>query len=187
VHTDSSETDAFINHKAPVGKLEGVGKAVLPFGSPLVPKDAQFRGTDFLNQMTAHLALNSLDAPAQRLEALVLGAAELTLVGTVPYYKARPLNGIWATAPYLHNGSVPTLWDILLPKEDRAAKFCVGDGQYDVKKVGYQTYRPQESPCPDHTSLVDTSKLGSHNTGHEWGTKLSNEERRKLIEYLKTL
>ena len=57
--------------------------------------------------------------------------------GLVDYArKGRALNGIWATAPYLHNGSVPTLYDLLLPAADRPKKFRVGSRELDVKKVG---------------------------------------------------
>ncbi len=52
-------------------------------------------------------------------------------------YIARPLNGIWATAPYLHNGSVPTLYDLLLPAEQRPRTFYTGSNEFDPVKVGY--------------------------------------------------
>ena len=54
-------------------------------------------------------------------------------------YKARPLNGIWATAPYLHNGSVPNLQELLLPPEQRSKKFAVGRREFDPQNVGFQT------------------------------------------------
>jgi hypothetical protein len=52
-------------------------------------------------------------------------------------YKARPLDGIWATAPYLHNGSVPTLYHLLLPPAERPKSFWLGSRDYDAEKVGY--------------------------------------------------
>ncbi|MEE4277884.1 MAG: di-heme-cytochrome C peroxidase [Halieaceae bacterium] len=54
------------------------------------------------------------------------------------YYKARPLNGIWATAPYLHNGSVPTLYDLLLPPDERPRQFRVGCREFDPTRVGFR-------------------------------------------------
>ena len=54
----------------------------------------------------------------------------------VPHYRARPLDGVWATAPYLHNGSVPTLRDVLIPQNQRPKKFCVGSRQFDPVNVG---------------------------------------------------
>ena len=96
-------------------------------------------------------------------------------------YEARPLNGIWATAPYLHNGSVPSLWQLLLPQEQRLKKFQVGVWDYDPVNVGYQT----EVSFGGKT--LDTELSGNHNTGHEYGTTLSDGQKRDLIEYLKTL
>jgi len=95
-------------------------------------------------------------------------------------YKARPLNGIWATAPYLHNGSVPTLYDLLLPPASRPTSFVLGRREFDPKKVGYVA----EGDIP---FVVDTSVTGNGNGGHEYGMTLSEAERWALVEYLKTL
>ena len=95
-------------------------------------------------------------------------------------YKARPLNGAWASAPYLHNGSVPTLYDLLRPANQRPTRFAVGRWEYDPKKVGYVS--DGEIPF-----VVDTTLSGNRNSGHEYGTKLSEEERWALVEYLKSL
>ncbi|PNB46292.1 hypothetical protein C1X73_34765, partial [Pseudomonas sp. FW305-130] len=55
-----------------------------------------------------------------------------------PWYRARPLNGVWATAPYLHNGSVPSLYWMLSPAAERPKSFCMGGGRdYDPKQVGF--------------------------------------------------
>ncbi len=106
-------------------------------------------------------------------------------------YKARSLNGIWATAPYLHNGSVPTLYDLLLPvKRDgdpeggayRPSKFFVGKREFDPVKVGF------ESEGPDGFEFNTTIQRGNRNTGHVYGAgKLSDTERLELLEYLKSL
>ncbi len=99
-------------------------------------------------------------------------------------YKARPLDGIWATAPYLHNGSVPTLYDLLLPAEQRPAKFAVGWLEYDPAKVGHKS-DPTGANVP---YVYDTSLPGNSNQGHEFGTSTLNEAQRlELLEYLKTL
>ena len=95
-------------------------------------------------------------------------------------YKARPLNGIWAAAPYLHNGSVPTLYDLLRPSAARPKTFSVGRWQYDPKKVGYVS----DGNVP---WVYDTSLTGNHNGGHEYGTSLADDDRWALVEYLKTL
>ena len=96
-------------------------------------------------------------------------------------YIARRLDGVWATAPYLHNGSVPTLYDLLLPPEERPESFPVGHRKYDPERVGYT------SKVEDPIFVFDTTADGSSNAGHEFGTQLSDEERWDLVEYLKSL
>jgi hypothetical protein len=96
-------------------------------------------------------------------------------------YVARPLLGVWATAPYLHNGSVPMLHDLLLPAKERPRSFPLGHHDFDLVKVGYRT--TVENP----RFSFDTTLLGNANTGHEYGTSLSDAERQALIEYLKTI
>lgn len=120
---------------------------------------------------------------------------------TVIAYKARPLNGIWATAPFLHNGSVPTLYDLLSPYEERPRSFWLGDREFDPVKVGYRT-----GPVPGGFRLVARDARGNPvrgnwNGGHLFetpptpaqrrpgtiGRGLTPEERLALVEYLKTL
>lgn len=106
-------------------------------------------------------------------------------------YRARPLNGIWATAPYLHNGSVPNLYQMLSPASQRDRVFYLGSRQYDPRDVGFR----RENTGADFA--FDTRLPGNANTGHEFrdgprgggviGPALSERERRDLIEYLKTL
>jgi mono/diheme cytochrome c family protein len=99
-------------------------------------------------------------------------------------YKARPLEGIWATAPYLHNGSVPTLYDLLQAPENRPVTFAMGTRAFDPKKVGYDT-----SPgAPGNSFLFDTRLAGNSNKGHVYGVgALTADQRSELLEYLKTL
>jgi mono/diheme cytochrome c family protein len=97
-------------------------------------------------------------------------------------YASRPLGGVWATAPYLHNGSVPTLYDLLLPPEKRPKTFLTGSRELDPKKVGYETDGSKGA-----TFLLDTSQNANKNTGHTYGTTLSEEQRLDLLEHLKTL
>ena len=100
-------------------------------------------------------------------------------------YEARVLHGIWATAPYLHNGSVPNLWELLTPPAQRTASFMVGSRMYDAKNVGYVT---DASPSKDGKMLVgDGAEPGNSNAGHDFGTNLSDDEKWQLIEYLKQL
>lgn len=95
-------------------------------------------------------------------------------------YVARPLIAVWASAPYLHNNSVPTLDDLLKPPAARPPKFFVGSAEYDRARVGFI---PENRPG---SWEFDTSKPGNSNGGHVWGTTLSDAERKSLIEYLKT-
>lgn len=99
-------------------------------------------------------------------------------------HKARPLDGIWATAPYLHNGSVPTLYDLLLPAKDRPASFNVGTRQYDPVKVGYVS----APNAPGNGFTFDTKVRGNSNVGHDYRVgELTEEQRWALVEYMKTL
>ena len=120
---------------------------------------------------------------------------------SVMAYKARPLNGIWATAPYLHNGSVPTLYDLLLPKrraddpiegEYRPDEFRVGSREFDPEKVGFKS--------TGYNGFLFRSDIwGNHNSGHEYASgrtpqldgtylpALTREQRLDLLEYLKSL
>lgn len=100
-------------------------------------------------------------------------------------YKARPLDGIWATAPYLHNGSVPNLYELLLPVEERSKVFYLGSREFDPAKVGYVS----TSDVDDTSSFkFDTALKGNSNQGHEYGVnELTDEQRQELLEYLKTL
>jgi mono/diheme cytochrome c family protein len=92
-------------------------------------------------------------------------------------YKGRPLNGIWATAPYLHNGSVPNLDELLKPTAKRIKKFRLGSREFDPVKVGFVSEGNFE---------FDTSLKGNSNAGHEYG-EFGELERRQLIEYMKSL
>ncbi|MEA2903272.1 MAG: hypothetical protein QOI12_659 [Alphaproteobacteria bacterium] len=123
-------------------------------------------------------------------------------------YKGRSLNGIWATAPYLHNGSVPTLWDLLVPAAERPKSFEVGAREFDPDKVGFK------SAGYDGTQFHTDLQRGNHNTGHEGycsitrrlpdkdvakaiidknpakadpDCSLTEEQRQALIEYLRSL
>ena len=97
-------------------------------------------------------------------------------------YAARPLYGIWAAAPYLHNGSVPTLYHLLLPPEQRPKAFALGSRQYDPVKLGFVV----DTACDRQDCLVDTTRTGDGNGGHLWGTDLVESDRMALLEYLKT-
>jgi hypothetical protein len=121
-------------------------------------------------------------------------------------YRARPLNGVWATAPFLHNGSVPTLEDLLSPVSERPRYVQLGNPAFDAKRVGLaqeghvaRLNAQRAASAPDYIDgffILDTHKEGNWNTGHEFandkrpgviGAALDSGQRAALVEYLKTL
>lgn len=108
-------------------------------------------------------------------------------------YLAPPLDGVWATAPYLHNGSVPTL-EALLDPTLRPKYFTRGRDStaYDLERVGWEhevlDHGQAAEPDPARRARIyDTTLYGKGNQGHEFGARLSADERRAVLEYLKTL
>jgi mono/diheme cytochrome c family protein len=126
------------------------------------------------------------------------GYSDILKIDPQQVYIAPPLDGVWATAPYLHNGSVPTLWHLLEAPAKRPAVFSRGWNEFDPVHVGLacaETSTPLEC-APDaeqkkHDPRVifryDARKPGNLNTGHTFGEKLSDDERSALVEYLKTI
>jgi hypothetical protein len=121
------------------------------------------------------------------------------------HYRVRPLNGVWATAPYLHNGSVPSLYWMLKPAAERPKQFCMGTRDFDPEQVGFRVEPGEKQTCRHGETLfsaVDSSGQqipGNSNLGHSLegtpgpgkpgviGRLLTEDERYDLIEYLKTL
>ncbi len=102
-------------------------------------------------------------------------------------YANQPLDGLWLRAPYLHNGSVPTLRDLLNPSSKRPAVFFRGYDVYDPKNLGFLTDVPEEKG--KNYFRFDTALPGNGNFGHEgkvFGTELPADEKEALLEYLKT-
>jgi hypothetical protein len=103
-----------------------------------------------------------------------------------PVYPGRLLEGVWATAPYLHNGSVPTLYHLLLPAAERPKTFQVGSQEFDPKAVGFVWEKELASSTPDKPLFeFDTTIEGNRNVGHEYGAELAPDEKWALVEYLK--
>jgi hypothetical protein len=125
------------------------------------------------------------ERPAMDGFGLPIGVRELRA------YKARPLAGVWATPPFLHNGSVPSLYQLLSPQDERATTFYKGTFEYDPRHLGYRT------EAFTNGFEFDTRITGNHNSGHEFragklgngviGRWLQPEERWALLEYLKVL
>jgi mono/diheme cytochrome c family protein len=112
-------------------------------------------------------------------------------VPTAPGYQAPRLDGAWAFGVFLHNGSVPTVADLLEPAAKRPKQFAVGHRTYDPTHLGYVTYPSltNAARAAGATFVLDTSLPGNSNAGHEgdaFGTNLSDEDKLALLEYLKT-
>jgi mono/diheme cytochrome c family protein len=175
IGTDTTMARNFIDAKAATGVLEGRRQMVLS-GSRF---GAEARTVD----LVIHAAIGaSLRHPLDAVQASLEGyhAVYSAQVSSNPeFYKARPLSGIWATAPYLHNGSVPSLHDLLLPPDQRPASFGLGSRELDPVKVGYV-----DDASGDR---FNTRLAGNGNGGHLYGTGLNDADRLALIEYLKSL
>jgi mono/diheme cytochrome c family protein len=111
-------------------------------------------------------------------------------------YQAPPLDGVWATAPYFHNGSAPTVYDVLNSKSRPRVftrSYRTDLEAYDARKLGWKVEVLPAAPDPAGVSPVevrkvyDTTRPGRGNGGHTYGDRLSEEERGAVIEYLKTL
>ena len=99
-------------------------------------------------------------------------------------YVAAPLAGTWLNAPYLHNGSVPTLAALLEPVERRPVRFYRGYDVYDAARVGFMS---DGAAAEQRGELFDTTLPGNSNAGHLWGAGLPAESKRALLEFMKTL
>jgi hypothetical protein len=99
-------------------------------------------------------------------------------------YLSLPLEGVWLRAPYLHNGSVPNMREMLLPSEERSKIFYRGYDVYDQANMGFVSSGPQAEL---EGFRYDTSVVGNSNQGHVYGADLSAADKQALVEYLKTL
>lgn len=96
-------------------------------------------------------------------------------------YKGRPLGGIWVTGPYLHNGSVASIRSLLKPASEREKSFSTGSIELDLVNIGYK------NESSSNTLVFDTTLPGNSNSGHEYGTDLSDSDIESLLEYIKSL
>lgn len=133
------------------------------------------------------LAIESLLAPTQddrrSLEGRMAQYAVTARQAAAPAaYEGRVLTGIWAVAPYLHNGAVPNLWELLQPAAKRRQSFMVGSREFDPKNVGFVT-----DASPFNATFTANNTNGNSNAGHEYGAVLTDADKWALIEYLKGL
>lgn len=198
-YVDTPVGKILIHHRAPVAQLLTLA-AVGVVATPNYDNNFIIRWADWVYDLFFSFVTNPIKS------SIKVGNYNPSTTSK-PYnsllaYKARPLHGIWATAPYLHNGSVPSLYDLLLPKKlknntkgdenYRPDKFIVGSRSFDTKKVGFksQNYKGFE---------FDTSLPRNSNAGHEYAAgrtpqshgevlpALNMEQRLDLLEYLKSL
>ena len=179
VGTDPLMATNFADRMGRTGRLKG-HREYYNFGNHLGTEE---HAMSILNNvavgvMRAH-PLHSADAALKSYEGFFISTKYNPIKH--PAYKARPLNGIWATAPYLHNGSVPNLWELLLPPDRRSKSFHVGSFNFDPVNVGFETGPAQ------FTTLFDATGRGNSNAGHTYGTQLPDYQKWELIEYLKSL
>ena len=204
VGTDTREYDV-LTWQVQTGVLKG---AIIPFLPTLKETDLAFNvlATSVLGSILekfGQLAATAQEAQAQKLEQFqpppsmqdLKGAFHLPVlpspgrnlnVKTTQYvYEARVLEGIWAAAPYLHNGSVPTLNELLKPSSQRVSTFKVGQA-YDKVDIGLAAEQTKFNSTLNTTGCDDRNSGNSH-CGHDFGTQLPAEDKKALLEYLKTL
>jgi mono/diheme cytochrome c family protein len=107
-------------------------------------------------------------------------------------YMAPPLDGAWATAPFFHNGSVPTLWHVLHPRERPAVWRRTSEDGYDRERAGLEIESLSEIPAAvtdarDQREYFDTRRFGKSAAGHDFPDALTDDEKAAVLEYLKTL
>jgi hypothetical protein len=179
VGTDPHEATDFINRTADTGDL-GKGRVSAGVGLDLVTNG-------IVNKFFDKTKLT----PEEQIEWRGGRDPRDPPVRAEPIYKARPLTGIWAVSPYLHNGSIPNLYALLSPQNERPNTFWTGSKEFDPVKVGHDTSEMKGA------YLYDVAKPGNSNRGHEFkdgprgngvvGPALSPDDRFAIIEYLKSL
>ena len=191
VGTDTHEYD-ILTRMAQTGVLEGVSTLADP--TPLKPEDAAINilGIALTGSIEQFCLEHPIDCGSQALESspALGGLKDMFKVGglaagTGSAYESRVLEGIWAAAPYLHNGSVPTLAQLLTPAAQRVQTFAVGP-EYDQVNIGLAATQTQFGYTFQATGCDDLDS-GNSNCGHEYGTTLSPSDKAALLEYLKTL
>jgi hypothetical protein len=188
IGTDPNYAEYFLRRTAAPGIMAPVFE-----GTPLANKDtipAAFLFLATLRKTTDATLEQTVNDP--KLRARMIGKQPLpelprndkeleATLEALQCYRAAPLAGVWSTPPYLHNASVPSLYELLLPPEKRAKSFYLGNPEFDPVKVGYRTEEFENG------YNYDTTRRGYSNRGHTYGTTLSDDDRWALIEYLKTL
>ena len=179
VGTDPHEANDFMNRTADSGNL-GKGRVSAALGLELVTQG-------IVNKFFDKVKLT----PEQQIEWRGGRDPNDPVVRAKSIYKARPLTGIWAVAPYLHNGSIPNLYVLLSPQNERPDTFWTGSKEFDPVKVGHDTSEIKGG------YFYNAKNAGNDNHGHEFkdgplgngvvGPFLTPNDRFAIIEYLKSL
>jgi hypothetical protein len=180
IGTDSSEAATFKNRRYNATKLLGPGATSIDGAT----------GLEFVTTEMQKYAYSKLGWTEDQIKKLSKENRSNKVRGNA-IYKARPLDGIWSTPPFLHNASVPNIYELLSPPAERSVTFWLGSYEYDPEKLGYVNRRSNKS------FQFDTRLPGNANTGHAFtddsttvgkiGRALNHEERMAIIEYLKAM
>ncbi|PIR37839.1 MAG: hypothetical protein COV35_07885 [Alphaproteobacteria bacterium CG11_big_fil_rev_8_21_14_0_20_39_49] len=173
IGTDRTTGENFENYRVDSRKIGGPAQADQAFGLHFITEKV-------MENRYAAEGVTDEEKP------LFDGKGRKNLVRAPCGYKARPLHGIWATAPFLHNGSVPNLYELLSPYDERSKTFDVGSYMFDPVKVGMDTF-------VRNVTKFDVTQKGNSNKGHIFdnmpgaiGQQLTKEERFAIIEFLKS-
>jgi hypothetical protein len=177
VGTDPRMARNFLESVSDSGAFEGHKQGVV-FGPAL---GARAQTSDLVVHAAVGAALGHPLETVRNAIASLHGEIDSPLNSHPDGYKARSLSGIWSSAPYLHNGSVPSLVELLKPPAERVHQFQVGSREFDPKTVGLAATDGEAS------DLFDTSLPGNTNVGHVYGTELDAADKQDLLEYLKSL
>lgn len=180
VGTDTRQT-LLLNRTAQTGVMEGVG---VPLVAP--PLKANDTAKNVLTVAVAGSYLEYVTSPGSLVQEAARTSDLRTYVAAAANgYEARRLYGVWAAAPYLHNGSVPTLAQLLTPPAQRVTSFEVGR-LYDTKDVGLAKVQTGLKSTMKTGCTATNLNSGNSSCGHDYGTALSPQQKQALIEYLKT-
>ncbi len=157
-------------------------------GKPIVPPEV-LQAT--LGRSVLEIALRKL-RPTEEQLANMYGYREMPSPPPPErIWQATPRDGVWATAPFMHNGSVPNLYEMLIPAAERTKTFCIGR-EFDPVKVGLDI-----TSCSPGAFVMNTSIVGNSNAGHSFqdgprgdgviGPLLKDDERWAIVEYLKSI
>jgi cytochrome c5 len=178
IGTDPIYAQKFATQTFDISKLSGDTKRV-----------SGAQAIAYVTEMVKNRAYDKLSY-TEKQRAIANGGGRDNLMKGDLVYRAKTLNGVWSSAPYLHNGSVPNIYELLSPVAERSSKFWLGSYDYDPKKLGFINAKVSGG------FLFDTSIPGNGNEGHEFTNKkgagvigrlLSVEERFDIIEYLKSM